>query len=379
MNVQPKYKQIYDVLTGEIAEGMFAAGEKLPTECALAGRFGVTRQTVLKALDAMKHDGVITSERGRGTFVAVTQGRRSAGSDSERRIYFIASNLEDSFAHRVLIGVERASHRTGYSLVMCNTRNDPEREAESLRRARNTGAQGILLLPYLRRPNQALVGRVAAEIPLVFLDNALPGVNAPLVASDHYRSMYDAVSALLEMGHRRIGFILTMLEYLDHPGSIRDRYRAYRQALADGGVPFREEWVVELGQTLADSRPRDVGLDLYGYPAMHRMMHCGEVPTAVVLLWDELAPGALAAIRDGKKRVPEDFSLIGFNDDELCVYLSPKLSSVRQPAEEIGEKGFELLSGMIAAGKTESEGAILPCRLMIRESVRSMQGENIEK
>ena len=75
MNVQPKYKQIYDVLTGEIAEGMFSAGEKLPTECALAGRFGVTRQTVLKALDAMKHDGVITSERGRGTFVAVTQGR----------------------------------------------------------------------------------------------------------------------------------------------------------------------------------------------------------------------------------------------------------------------------------------------------------------
>ncbi len=366
MSTQPKYREIYEELTRAITSGTFAAGEKLPTEQSLAERFGVARQTVLKALDAMKHDGVITSERGRGTFVAVTHGRRRTADT--RQLVFICSNLEDSIGHRILLGVESAARRAGYSLVTCNTRNDSEREGEALRRARNTGVDGIVLIPYLQRPNTELLNRITEEIPLVCIDNVPPGVSAPLVTPDNQRSAYEAVSYLIDSGHRKIGFILSKWEYVERSSSISDRYLGYRKALEDHGIEFRPEYVTDLGAALADSRPRDIGLDLYGYPAMNRLMNCPEPPTAVVLLWDELAPGALAAIRDGRCRAPEDFSLVGFNDDELCTLVTPKLSSVRQPAEELGETAVQMLEKQIR-GETPPLVTRLPNRLILRESI----------
>ena len=347
---------------------MFASGEKLPTEEHLARQFGVARQTVLKALDAMKQEGVITSERGRGTFVAVTHGRKRNTQENCRQLVFISSNLEDSFGHRVLLGVERAARQIGCSLVTCNTRNDSEREAEYLRRARNTGADGIILLPYLRHPNGELVSRVAESVPLVCVDNVPPGVTVPLVTTDNFRAAHDAVLRLIDMGHRKIGFILSRMEYAAAPGSIGDRYRGYRRALEERGIEFRPEWVVELGPHLAEVRPQDIGLELYGYPAMHRLMSCEVPPTAVLLLWDELGPGALAAIRNGRRRVPEDFSLLGFNDDDLCSLTNPMLSSVRQPAEELGETAVQLLDDM-RRGIAPPPVTRLKNHLILRDSV----------
>lgn len=368
MSVQPKYQQIREELTREIAAGVFASGEKLPTEEHLARQFGVARQTVLKALDAMKLEGVITSERGRGTFVAVTHGRRRSEQDGNRQLVFISANLEDSFGHRVLLGVERAARQIGCSLVTCNTRYDSEREAEYLRRARNTGADGIILLPYLRHPNSELVSRVAESVPLICVDNVPSGVTVPLVTTDNFRAMYDATLRLIDMGHRKIGFILSRMEYAALPGTIGDRYRGYRKALEEREIEFRQEWVVELGPHLAEARPRDIGLELYGYPAMHRLMSCIVPPTAVILLWDELAPGALAAIRNGRRRVPEDFSLLGFNDDELCSLTDPMLSSVRQPAEELGETAVRLIEEM-RSGITPPPVTRLQNRLILRDSI----------
>lgn len=368
MSVQPKYQQIREELTREIAAGVFASGEKLPTEEHLARQFGVARQTVLKALDAMKLEGVITSERGRGTFVAVTHGRKRSAQENCRQLVFISSNLEESFGHRVLLGVERAARQIGCSLVTCNTRNDSEREAEYLRRARNTGADGIILLPYLRHPNGELVSRVAESVPLVCVDNVPPGVTVPLVTTDNFRAAHDAVLRLIDMRHRNIGFILSRMEYAAAPGSIGDRYRGYRRALEERGIEFRPEWVAELGPHLAEARPQDIGLELYGYPAMHRLMSCEVPPTAVLLLWDELGPGALAAIRNGRRRVPEDFSLLGFNDDDLCSLTNPMLSSVRQPAEELGETAVQLLDDM-RRGIAPPPVTRLKNHLILRDSI----------
>lgn len=125
---------------------------------------------------------------------------------------------------------------------------------------------------------------------------------------------------------------------------------------------------MELGPHLAEARPQDIGLELYGYPAMHRLMSCEVPPTAVLLLWDELGPGALAAIRNGRRRVPEDFSLLGFNDDDLCSLTNPMLSSVRQPAEELGETAVQLLDDM-RRGIAPPPVTRLQNRLILRDSV----------
>lgn len=365
MSTQVKYKEIYQELMRDIAEGVLAGGEKLPSEQQLARRFGVTRQTVLKALNILKIQGSLRSEQGRGTFV--TAPFKRAKSNSGRQLAFIASNLQDSFACRALLGIESAAHKAGFSLVTCNTRNDPEREAEYLRRARDTGIDGVILVPYFQH-NRELAVRISRDLPLVCLDNGFDDCSIPVVTLDHFKASRDAVEALIVRGHRRIGFILSTFAAVDKVESVRLRFEGYKAALTDARIALDESLVVELGAALANMRPRDVGLELYGYPAMHRLMCAPQPPTAVVLLWDELAPGAYAAIRDAHRCVARDFSLVGFNDDELCTLLAPRLSSVRQDGEAMGAVAVRLLFDSIA-GNAPPPVTMVEGELIIRESV----------
>ncbi len=368
MSGQSKYRMIYETLTAEIDNGSLRAGVKLPAEHELAGRFGVTRQTVLKALDILKIQGRITSQRGRGTFVAGAPLRSHRPAHAQRQLVLVCSNIQDSHGHRVFLGTERMAAKLGYSLITCNTRNDSTRETEYLRRTRDNGVDGILLLPYLDGSRE-LIGRIAAELPVVCIDNGFKDPALPLVTTDNFQGMYQAVSYLIDAGHRRIGIILSTLEIAAVSGSVSDRYRGYREALADHGIAFDPELVSELGPTLANARPRDIGLELYGYPAMARLINCPHRPTAVVVLWDEIAPGAYAAIRDARLRVPEDISVVGFNDDELCAYLSPPLTTVRQPGEAMGERAVELLDAKLRGEPVPENPEVIPCTLIRRESV----------
>ncbi len=367
MSTQPKYQEIYQTLSDEISRGVFVAGERLPTEQQLATRFGVTRQTVLKALNTMKYDRVIHSVQGKGTFVAITHGRQRQAGEKGRQIAYICANLQDSLGHRILIGAEQTAAKLGYSLIACASRYDTEREAEYLRRSRNNRVDGMILLPFTQS-NRELAERCSLEIPMICVDNQYEGLTIPVICTDNFQAVYRAVSYLIELGHSRIGFILSCREFLDAVRSVRERFNGYCQALSDHGIPFREEYVTELGTTLANLRPTDVGLDLFGYPAMHRLMSEATPPSAVILLWDELAPGATAAIRDGHKQCPEDFSLIGFNDDELCSLITPQLTTLRQAGEEIGERAVQYLDAMIRRGEIPPMETIIQSTLIKRNS-----------
>lgn len=367
MSIQAKYKEIYRELSREITAGVFAAGEKIPTELQLADRFGVTRQTVLKALDVLKHDGMLKSVRGKGTFVSGLHRRVSVKAASARHLAYICSNLQDSLGHRILVGAERAAAQAGYSLIAYNTQNDSMKEAEYLCRSRDNHVAGIILLPYLQA-SRDLVGELMKEVPLICVDNGFRDLDIPVVNTDNFKAMYEAVSYLIVQGHTRIGFIINSRDLLDSIPSARDRFDGYRQALSDHGLEFSPDWVAELGGSLAHRRPGDVGLELYGYPAMNRLICAPEPPTAVILQWDEIAPGAICAVRDAHKRIPEDISLIGFNDDELCVLLDPALTSVRQPAESIGECAVRQLHELIRNGTPPPPKTQLSSKLIKRSS-----------
>lgn len=368
MSTRGRYKEIYQELMRDIADGVYAGGGKLPTEQALAGRFGVNRQTLLKALNIMKLNGVIRSEQGRGTFVNTPAVPRAASG--HRQIVFIASNLQDSFAHQVLIGIENAAGRLGFALVTCNTRNDAEREAEYLRRTRSGNAAGIILIPYFQR-NRELVIRIADEIPVICLDNGFDTDRIPVVSSDHFQDSYNAVSHLIALGHRRIGFVLNSQEAAAVVDSVRLRFEGYKKALTDHGIGFSPELVAELGSALTHMRPRNVGLELYSYPAVNRLLHLDVPPTAIMLLWDELAPGAIAAIRDTCREIPRDISLVGFNDEELCMLVTPRLSSVRQDGEGLGAAAVRLLADRLD-GKTAAPH-IMPGKLIQRDSIAPLK------
>ena len=145
-----------------------------------------------------------------------------------------------------------------------------------------------------------------------------------------------------------------------------------RQALADAKLEFDPALISELGPALSHMRPSDVGLELFSYPAMNRLLHLPCPPTAVLLLWDELAPGAIAAIRDTRREVPRDVSLVGFNDDELCTLITPHLSTVRQDGEAMGEAAVRLLAERINRNTPIPPRTLVPSRFINRDTTASL-------
>lgn len=367
MTTQARYQQIYAELMHDINSGILAGGDKLPSEPQLAARFGVTRQTLLKALRMMKHEGVLSSKQGKGTFVSVRGAFPTPAA--ARQIVFIASNLQESFAHKALLGIESVCEKLKYQLITCNTRNDVEREAEFLRRARAGATAGVILIPYFQQ-NRELALRLQSELPLVCIDYGFGDDAIPVVSMDHYQASYEAARYLISLGHSRIGFILNSFEAADKVESVRKRLDGYRQALLDSGIGYDPTLVSELGGHLANMRPRDVGLELYGYPAMNRLLHLPSPPSAVMLLWDELAPGALAAARDTRRRVPRDLALIGFNDDDICMLMTPALTTVRQDGEAMGAMAVRLLAGRIERGEAIAPWTTIPAELIKRATTQ---------
>lgn len=138
MSVAAKYKNIYDTLIRELEEGVFPVGSCLPTENELAERFGVSRQTVLKALDLLKNEGFLTGVRGRGTFV-IHSGVNPARQEAGRLLAFICSYTRDSFDHEVFLGFEAEAARSNYAVAVGNSAGDALREAEHLKRLHGQG------------------------------------------------------------------------------------------------------------------------------------------------------------------------------------------------------------------------------------------------
>ncbi len=367
MSAQAKHRVIYKTLAEEIAEGVYPPGCCLPTETELAKRFGVARQTVLKALDALKLEGKLISVRGSGTFVTKDAAKGVYSSKDVRQIGFIAANLQESFGHQVFLGFEAEAVHRNYTVVAGNSDYDSLREGELMRRMHQQGVAACAIVPFFQN-NRHLADQLhGTGWPMICIDNNynIPGI--PFVNTDNEQAGYNATAFLLAEGRRRIGFLVNAFDALQSVWSTRRRFEGYKRALADSGVPFRPELVQELGITLAARRPVEVGLDIYAYPAMHKMLHSCKGLDAVLLLWDELAPGALNAIRDSGLKVPEDIAVIGFNDDELCTLLTPQLTTIKQPARELGALAARQLIELIE-GKDVAEETVLPNKMVFRAS-----------
>ncbi len=365
-----RYVAVYEYIAGNIRSGKFAPGDRLPTEEELRSLFGVGRQTVLKALGQLKTEKMITSQQGSGSFVS--KWIEPPAIERSREIGIVCSSLADGFAHQIVLGVESYLRQAGYESILCNSDYSVSNEAAHLRRLYSRGVDGILLVPYMPPANLELIESLRNDaqrpLPVVCLDRGFSGSDLPLVNVDNFQASYDAVRYLIELGHQRIGFIVANIGFLDSVETVRERYRGYRQALCDHDIRFDRDLVQEVGPVLANMRPQDVGLEQYGYQPMHKLLMLKNPPTAVFLLWDEIAPGAMAAIRNSGLQIPQDISLIGFNDDLLARLLPIPLTTIRQPAQEIGKAAAEMAVGMIEERADVVRRKTLQTELIVRST-----------
>lgn len=208
---------------------------------------------------------------------------------------------------------------------------------------------GVILLGPTNE--EALIAKLRKkQIPFVLLDNQQDN-DASSVIVDNYQGGLDATNHLLSLGHKQIAHISGPGMYL----SSRERKRGFVDALkAEGLAPF----FLEESEFMVDA----------GFDIVARWIKEGTMPTAIFAADDFIALGAFNAITHAGLRIPEDISLIGYDDQNFAYQLHPSLSTIRQPAYEIGKTGVDMLVGAINKQETESQKVKLPPKLIVRDS-----------
>lgn len=216
----------------------------------------------------------------------------------------------------------------------------------------------VLVAP--RTYSMALQWAQQADIPAVVVGSTFPDSNLPCVDVDDSAAIYQAVQWLIDLGHRRIGHLAGPQTHW----SARRRLQAYHQAMQDAGIAVEPTWVVE-GRYTPPS----------GKEAMERLLEVTPMLTAVVCGNDWMAMGAMETIYQRGLRVPDDISIVGFDDIDTAQWVTPPLTTLRQPMRQIGAKAAELLLHQIETGKRVREVILFPAEMVVRQSVAPLRPE----
>ncbi len=278
---------------------------------------------------------------------------RSLVRRSTDLIGVIVSDITASFFSTILGSIEEAASAKGYAILVSNIAEDPEKELRYLKLFKGMRVAGIIVM---HEPTTAAIRRYAASIgiPLVVSSARPAGLSEPSVNIDDETAAYDAASYLAGLGHRAIALIGGDCERLT---TARMRYDGYRRALAEKGIEA-DPALVKVG----DFKTQD------GYMLMGELLRTSPRPSAVFALSDDMAAGAMNRVMDEGLRVPEDISIMGFDDSALASMTRPALTTVHQPIADIGSISVESLIRGIEGDRPSTEGIILRHRIVERAS-----------
>jgi LacI family transcriptional regulator len=259
--------------------------------------------------------------------------------------------INDSYFTAMLAGVAEGVYEQGLKLVLCPTWHDHAREVSLLERLRHETDGTLLILP--EHSSDELARVLSLPYPVVVIDPLLPvGDRVPAVLYDHAAGAEQAMRHLLALGHRRIAAIT------GPPGWMAEveRLRGYEAALVAAGL--------ERDPALVLSADFEVEP---GAEAAGRLLDLPERPTAIFCFNDWMAVGAMRAAQERALRVPEDVSVMGYGDVVWASYLTPTLTTIRQPLTDMGRTAVSLLE-RIRAGERGTMRIELPTRVVIRDS-----------
>jgi LacI family transcriptional regulator len=323
----------------------------------VAKRAGVSMMTVSRVIN---NSGYISQETRQRVEQAIADLgyvpnalARSLRFKQTKTLALILTDITNPFFTTVARGVEDAASEQGFSVMFCNTDESQADEAEYLSVIVQKQVDGVLLVPAASAPDSARFLR-ERNVPFVVLDRRIRGDEVDNVRGDSEQGAYDLTRHLLSLGHRRIGI-------LSGPAVVTtaaDRVAGYRRAMAEAGAPVDADMIFEGAYSL-DS----------GYALAEQMLTLNPRLTALVAANNFIAIGALRAVRAAGLRVPQDISLVAFDDLPASIVIDPFFTVVSQPAYEMGQKATALLLERLAgSGPAGTQEIVLPTQLIVRES-----------
>jgi len=341
---------------------------KRPTQRDVARLAGVSRATVSYVVNDQSGGRVQISEETRQRVLAaiaelgyVPDARAQAlRSGSTKTIGLIIPDIHNPHFWEMADGVEQGASAAGYHVLLSSIPPENKSAEDIFESLSHRRIDGLIMVPsFIRHSQEAkriLAHLIKRQVPIVGMMAGYRGESYDIdrVVSDYRDATVEVMNHLLSLQHRRIGFVFGIAV----PDFGTDRLFAYRESLQAAGLPVDPDLIVECGPTLEDS-----------YNATRQLLELPSPPTALVAINDLLAIGALRAIRDLNLSVPEDVSLVGYDDIPLAKYLVPRLSTASKDGERMGQEAVRLLLARLQDPDQPRQEVKLPARLILRESI----------
>ncbi len=313
-------------------------------------RFSISPKTAAKVRNAAKELGYVPNASARAL---ASQRAKAIGLIMTRSPEYIAT---DPFLPQILGGLLDVVKQNGLGLLVEWVEPGQQlRTYLELTRARQIDGM-IVMTP--REDDTGLKALEEAEIPAVLM-GYIPGSNLYSVDIDNVQAAKAAVEHLIELGHERIACITNAARPYT---SANQRYEGYKAAIENAGLAFDESLV-----RYADFNGHS------GYDRMKSLLDKNLNFTAVFVASDSVAFGAMAAIRDAGLRIPEDISIVGFDDIPMASYVTPNLTTIQIPAKEIAEQSCHLLMQLMQGDLSQNRAITLPTQLIIRQSTAHLE------
>ncbi|MFN8466077.1 MAG: LacI family DNA-binding transcriptional regulator [Caldilineaceae bacterium] len=322
----------------------------------VAARAGVSSTTVSHVINATRPVSAELRARVESAMAELGfQPNALARSLRRKRTHTLGMIVPDSanpFFAEVGRGIEDTSFASGYSVILCNSDGDPARELLYLDLLVQKQVDGVLLVP--TGDHAELAARLRTRnIPVVVIDRDVSEAPIDRAHIDNVAGGYLATRHLLDLGHRRIGYIGGP----PHLSPVPDRSAGYCRALQEAGLPIDDRLIIA-----GNFR------DFSGYSGAQALFALPDPPTAIFAGNDLMAIGVLAAARDAGIAVPDDLSIVGFDDIHLAGYINPPLTTVAQPKYELGVIAAELLLARLAKPDMPPQRRLLQAQLVVRQS-----------
>jgi len=327
-----------------------------PTSQDVAQRASVSIATVSRVLNNAPH---VRPEIRRKVLRAVKalnyQPNRTAQRLRARQskvLGLIISDIQNPFFTSVVRGIEDVAYQNGYSLVLCNSDEDPEKEKLYVDVMRAEAVAGVIIAS-ASEAQPHIDTLLDAHIPVVALDRRIKDRRVDSVLVSNVQGAYEAVTHLIEQGHRYIGFIGLPLNRTTG----RERFEGYQRALRQHRLP-----VVRAQIRIADAKQQG------GYAAAQDLLEHQPRLTALFVANNLTTLGALQAIHERGLRIPDDISIVGFDDMPWATLLHPPLTAIAQPTYELGRQAAELLLVRLKDPHKPVAHVQLPTTLIVRGS-----------
>jgi len=309
-----------------------------------------TRKKVLKAIDKLGYKPNIIA--------------RSLRTKKTRTIGSIVYDISNPFVAQIVRGMEEVAKNRGYIMVLGCTFNEKSEEKRQVDVLINQFIDGLVIVS--GQDNADIYSKVKKKkIPIVFIDREISATDFASVIINNIEAASSAVDYLFSLGHREIGYISYPLE---NQTIVRNRYNGYLKGLLKNGLVFNPNYVV-IDKIFIEQELE--GRDMEAtYNIMKKFISEKKLPTAFIAISDIMAYGLMKALKDSGKKIPDDVSVIGFDNIIFDDYVTPTLTTIKQPKKLMGTTAMGLLLDIIEGKTVENKNIVLPSKLIERESTR---------